>query len=151
MAKPLDGRFEGRTFASGEELQVWLTLSTGGSVTRIGDWEVDAESLAAGILGMLQAGLPVWLGTTRDGGAVTVTTEIAGDKHRVFVRDAIEWDEYWVARAKQADLARTMRNRVREEGFAASPAPPGVVSMADASQSRTERRRGRQQAKQAGD
>lgn len=140
MSDAVNGKFKGKQFASSEELAVWLGLSTGGSTSRCSDWEVDGDSFAAGVLGMLGAGLPVWLGTTRDGAAITVTTELGGEKQRVFVRDVIEWDEYWVARAKQADQARAVRERQRNEGNTPPPGPQEGQAQSGALGGRTARR-----------
>lgn len=81
--------------------RIW-NLSANASAETIADWDIKPDFFVEGVLQLLASGTAVMLGTTMNGGAVSVTLYQGDDKQRVYVTDSIEWDDLWIAIVNQA-------------------------------------------------
>lgn len=75
------------------------------------DWDIKTEVFAEAVLGLLSAGRAVMFGSSRDGGAISVTIYDGDNKAREWVADSIEFD----------DLMQHLARRVEERKNADAP------------------------------
>lgn len=75
------------------------------------DWDVKDAVFVEAVLGLLSLGKAVMLGSSRDGGAISVTIYDGDNKSREWVTDSIEFDDLMLVIAQKVGQFRE-----REEG-----------------------------------
>src|SRR4051794_9409962 len=73
-------------------------------------WEIKTELTCDVLFGLLASGVAVMFGSARDGGALSVTIYDGDSKQRVWIDDAIEWEDLM--------LALNTRIQARKKGLA---------------------------------
>ena len=75
------------------KLTAWF--NTGDSTTEaLDNWDIKQEAFCEAVLYVLSQGVALWLGTTADGSAVTITLKDGAFKpQRFYCRDSVELDD----------------------------------------------------------
>lgn len=97
--------------AAFNRLTTW-GASADASAEGVAEWDIKRDTFVDVMMAMLSDGLGVWLGVTRDGGAVSITLVDGDHKERKYVHDSVEWDDFWDSKVSAAQRVRNARKPV---------------------------------------
>jgi hypothetical protein len=86
--------------------------SADASAEGIADWDIKTQLLAEAVLGTLAMGSAIMLGVSMSGDAVSVTIYVGETKHRKWVTDSIELEDYLAVVVDRVRQARKPTNLV---------------------------------------
>jgi hypothetical protein len=81
------------TAESAQKLRDWFATSDA-SPEGLADWDLKTQLLADVVLGTLAMGSAIMFGVSMSGDAVSVTLYVGDTKHRKWVTDSIELEDY---------------------------------------------------------